>query len=108
MVNDDKLDPSMMSLLKAQIHDVYGVEDFEVIDWVPVLHSGWECDSTVAHVRLSSGRHLLLMPDGVNNFGNLADFLTESVKRYHEIGKRTEAMVASFGDASKRGASDAL
>ncbi|WP_395517524.1 hypothetical protein [Pseudorhizobium flavum] len=100
------LDPAMMALLREQMLEAYGAEDFEVIDWVPVLWSGWECDTTMVHVRLLDGRDLLGMPDKVNDCGDLADFLRERCQEYLEIEGRTQQLLANF--RSKQGGRDAV
>ena len=103
MVDDKQLDPAMMSLLKDRILDNYGDVPFDVVDFVPVLWSGWECDSTAVLVRYEDGGHQLLIADAVGVPDDVVEALQERLATYKEIGKRTEPLLAQFASAPKRG-----
>lgn len=108
MVSDKKLDSSMLTLLKDRIQDIYGNVPFEVVDWCPVLWTGWECDSTAVLVKYEDGSHQLLIADAVGVPYDVVEALQERLTTYKEIGKRTEQLLAQFASLPQRGERHAL
>lgn len=59
-------------------------DDFELLEIIPVLWSGWECDSHVALVRLSDSRCRVVVLDGVAmpGDGTIREMLEERQRAY--------------------------
>jgi hypothetical protein len=39
-------------------------QEFDILEYVPILSSGWECNSGAALVRMSDGTHHVVLVDG--------------------------------------------
>ena len=83
--------------LAVEVEDACATDQFEILDVVPVLWSGWECDSGAGLVRLPDGAVRIVFIDGVGSPDRRTPLqvLEERLKAYGEVADRTRAFIAS-------------
>ena len=76
-------------------------DDFELIEIVPALWSGWECDSHAALVRMADGRCRLVVPDGVRmpGDGTVRQMLEERLRVYEAAAYETRRFLQVADEA---------
>lgn len=87
---------SFRSQLDVAVEDRFEVEEYEVIDWIRVLHAGWECDSFAALVRLPDGRKEIVFADGT---GSQMVNLEEQIAEYEKAIVKTRAFLQKYKEA---------
>jgi hypothetical protein len=61
---------TLQELHRVSLAEAFGTDDFEMLEIVPVLWTGWECDTHAALVRMPDGGCRLVAVDGVRMPGD--------------------------------------
>lgn len=90
------IDPQTVELAREQVIELFGVSDFEVLDWTPVLHSGWEADSTLMHIVLPDGRRHLIIADAGTPYEDISLAMRERLATYKAVADKTQAILDAY------------
>lgn len=83
--------------LDVVVQEQFDVTEYEVVGHVPVLWSGWQGDSLVAHVKLPDGRREIVFADSTGNLGgDPKSVLEERLSAYRTAIEETLAFLKGF------------
>ena len=86
---------TVQTLHHHTLADTLGTEDFELVEIVPLLWTGWECDTHAALVRVPDGCCRLVAVNGVRmpGDGTVRAMLEERLAAYAAAASDTRRML---------------
>jgi hypothetical protein len=91
-----ELPTSFKMMLDEQVKISFGTTEYEIVDWVQVLHAGWEGDSVAVLVRLPDGKKEIVFADAS---GVAQVDLGERIAAYETAITNTRAFLQKWKEA---------